>query len=156
MITEYNLNEVLFAETELGNYCPFAYQEENFQEGMVVEVLLVQCNPLADFSHRPQSTEMLIEVDDEETPEDNTFGLLDGFWDFMEKCIQNQLSLGARMNFQEILLPNWCRVHNVSHSEFEFCLCQIAVEHVKRLATPQKESYQTDTYSGGCRCQFAA
>lgn len=29
MITKYNnINEVLFVETKLGNYCPFAYQEE--------------------------------------------------------------------------------------------------------------------------------
>lgn len=57
----------------------------------------------------------------------------------MEKCIQDQLSLGAQMNFQELLWPNWCRVHNASHSEFECCLCQTIVEHVKGLITPQKE-----------------
>lgn len=43
------------------------------------------------------------------------------------------------MNFQDLLLPNWCRVHNAAHFEFDCCLCQMAVKHVKESATPRIE-----------------
>ena len=52
MITEYNnLSEVLFAETDLGNYHPFAYQNElELQEECADEVLLMLCSPSANFA----------------------------------------------------------------------------------------------------------
>lgn len=49
----------------------------------------------------------------------------------------NQLSLGDRMDFKELLLSNWCKVHDSSHSEFKCCLCQIDVDHIKRKITPK-------------------
>lgn len=114
---------MLFTETELGNYFPFAYQEdvEPQAKELPTEVFLVHCNPLTNLTCTSHSTEMLIESKDDEPYEDGNLGLLDGFQDFMEKYVQDRLSLGARMDFQDLLLPRWCRFHNASHSEFECC-----------------------------------
>lgn len=40
------------------------------------------------------------------------------------------------MNFRDFLLQNWCRVYNASHSELDYCLCQTAVEQVKKYINP--------------------
>lgn len=142
MIMKYNnTNKVLFAEVELGNYSPMVDQEEleSQEEEMTNEVLLVLSNPLSNITYAPQSMEMPIESDDNESYNDRNLCLLDEFQHFMEKCIQDQLILGERMNFQELLLPSWCKVHNAAHSKFECCLHQRVVKHIKGQATPQKE-----------------
>lgn len=58
MISKYNnINEVLFVETNLGNYRPFAYQNEvELQEECGDEVLLVLCSPLTNFTWMPPDT----------------------------------------------------------------------------------------------------
>lgn len=59
---------------------------------------MVQCSPPTNLTQMPQSTKMLVESDDKPN-EDNDLGLLNGFHEFMEKCVKDQLSLSARMDF---------------------------------------------------------
>lgn len=143
MITEYKkTNEVLFSKMKLGNYSPVAYQEESEsqEKEMTKEFLLVLCSPPADLTYTTQSIEMLVESDDEESNDDGHLGLLDEFKYFIENFVQDQLSLGARMDFQELLLPSWCRVHNAAHSEFECCLYQAAISHINGQVSPMEDS----------------
>lgn len=83
----------------------------------------------------PNSMKAMIKYDNEYFQEDGNLGLFDGFQEFMWMYMQDQLSLGARMDFKELLVPRY-RVHDVSHSNFECCLCQIVVDHIKRKITP--------------------
>lgn len=83
------------------------------------------------------STAALVEpVEENENIEDNQLSLLDNFQDFIQKCVEDQIHLGRDMNFEELHLPNWCRVHNASHSELECCMFQIAVEQVQKCFNP--------------------
>lgn len=58
-----------------------SYQEEpeSQEEEVTEEVLLVLCISLVNLAYAPQSTEMLIESDDEESYEDSNLGLVDEF-----------------------------------------------------------------------------
>lgn len=78
----------------------------------------------------PNSTEIIVESDDD-VQEDDNLRLFDSFQEFMQKCVQDQLNLGDKMDFKELLLPNWCRIHDASHSEFDCCLFQMAIGQIK-------------------------
>lgn len=85
MITKYNnANEVLFAETELRNYLLIAYE---FMEEEVEEEVLVLCHASPNLTALPNSTEVLVESDNEDFQEDGNLGLFDGFQEFMQKCV---------------------------------------------------------------------
>lgn len=141
MITEYNnTNEILFVETKLGNYSRMAYQEEldSQEEEVTKEVLLVLCSPPTDLTDMPQSIEILVESENDESNDDGNLGLLDGFQEFIKKCAQDQLSLGERMDFQELLFPSWCKstiipIQNLNASFFnQQLLMSVAKSHRRR------------------------
>lgn len=60
-----------------------------------------------DAETRPSHVDVLIEsVEEEEEAEDNQISLLDSFQEFIKQCVDNQVFLGRRTSFKELLLPN--------------------------------------------------
>lgn len=141
MITEYQKTsaEILVLEVSMGSYMLSTPLEELDSE----EVLM-----LHTVSHglmtESSDVEALVEpVKDNGEPtesnddlEDNQLALLGSFQEFIQKCIEGQIQLGRRMNFEELLFPNWCRVHNVSHLELDCFLCQAAVKQIQKYTNP--------------------
>lgn len=114
MITEYNqTNETLFLESDMGTY--------RTDMSPTNEVLLVQCsNPVLN-------VERITEDHDDVASSSEENELFSSFRDFSCKCAEQAQHLNCRIFIEDLLLPNWSRVHNVAHSEITCSLCRAAL-----------------------------
>lgn len=79
-----------------------------------------------------ESTEIVVESDQESDQEDD--GMFENFRKFLHRNVQQSVQLGNLASVRDLLLPNWCRIHNALHSELSCALCQTALEQVyKRI-----------------------
>lgn len=73
-----------------------------------------------------ESIEAIVESDRDSDNE----GMFENFRGFVPKNIQQGIELGNLACIQDLLLPNWCRIHNAFHSELSCTMCKIALEQV--------------------------
>ena len=77
------------------------------------------------------STEILIESDPDASSGKGE-GMFESFKNFVTRTTQQGMELGNRTPVRDLLLPNWCRIHNASHSELSCSLCTVALEQVEK------------------------
>lgn len=106
MIPEYEEdNEVLFLATDLGTYRP------------KVAVQMLQGLNGGDNSQEViNSTEAVVESDQDFDQMDD--GMFENFRRFVYMNIKQGIELGNLACVEDLLLPNWCRIHNAFHYEF--------------------------------------
>ena len=108
-------NEILFVETNMSTYRP-----------KKVEVLTMNI-----ISKGRDSTEILIESDPDASSDEGE-GMFENFKNFVTRTVQQGMELGNRTPVRDLLLPNWCRIHNAFHSELSCSLCTVALEQVEK------------------------
>jgi hypothetical protein len=125
LITEYGEhNEILFMETTLGSYIP-----------KTGEVLMLQgYNQGGCPDVTPTFTK--VPVMDDSKPSLNE-GMFENFRNFVLKSIKQEVELGKDASIQNLLLPNWCRIHSAFHSEISCTMCKEAIAQVSKMV-PQE------------------
>lgn len=121
MITEYGEdNEIMFVETDLGSYKPIKQEIlmlQSINEGRCLEDTIT-------------STEVLIESN---TIDSEGGGTFENFRDFVLNSVKQEIELGKDASIKNLLLPNWCRIHEAFLSEITCAMCKVAIEKVARL-----------------------
>lgn len=106
MITEYGKgNEILFAKTYLGTYRP------NVEEVLMLHVSTIK----EQMEETLDSTKILIE-DDPEVQLGGGKDMFKSFREFVLKSMKHETKLGKGTHVHDLLLPNWCRIHNAFNS----------------------------------------
>ena len=82
-------------------------------------------------SEGKDSTEILIESDPDASSDEGE-GMFENFKNFVTRTVQQGMELGDQTPIRDLLLPNWCRIHNAFHSELSCSLCTVALEQVEK------------------------
>ena len=60
-------------------------------------------------------------------------GMFENFRNFVLKSIKQEVELAKDASIQNLLLPNWCRIHSTFHSEISCTMCKEAIAQVSKM-----------------------
>lgn len=79
-------------------------------------------------------------------PKENE-GMFENFKNFVLRSVNQEAKLSKEIHIQDLLLPNWCQIHNASHSDYSCKMYQKAIKEVyKRISQTSKEIDDVESF----------
>ena len=73
-----------------------------------------------------------VHIEDNIEPSINE-GIFENFRNFVLKSVKQEIELAKDASIHNLLLSNWCRIHNASHSEISCTMCKDAIAQVSKM-----------------------